>query len=251
MSTNRWEAEPSEVRSAAGSEVSLPAVENQVDVTAPVPAVRPLIDATEIYAIRRGVYLKWVKPVLDRIGGVVALVLLSPLLIVIAAAIRVSMGRPVLLIQPRVGRHGKVFTLYKFRTMKPDRRRVQVEYIGENRRLVHKSAQDPRITSLGRWLRATRLDELPQFINVVRGDLSLVGPRPEMVQIVAGYEQWQHRRHAVKPGVTGLWQISDRGDKLLVDCTEMELEYLERITLLGDLEILAATLPAMFRRNGI
>jgi len=223
----------------------------EIDLTGQTPAVVPLFDANQIYDIRRGAYLTIIKPILDRIGGLLALIVLFPLLIVISSAVWVAMGSPVILKQDRVGQFGQVLKLYKFRTMSPDRRGTQVEFIGENRRQTHKSADDPRITPLGRWLRATRMDEIPQFINVVTGELSLVGPRPEMVALVAQYEPWQHRRHAIKPGVTGLWQVSDRGDKLLKECTEMELEYLDSISLRTDLSILLRTLPAMARRSGI
>ena len=111
--------------------------------------------------------------------------------------------------------------------------------LARNGGATHKSAADPRITELGRWLRATRLDELPQLINVVRGDLSMVGPRPELVSVVyQEYEPWQHRRHAVKPGLTGMWQVAYWGDKRLHECTEFELQYLEQISIATDLRIL-------------
>lgn len=223
----------------------------EIDLTGGSPVVAPLFDASQTYAMRRGFYLRVVKPSLDRVGGLIALILVSPLIAIVAVAIFTTMGSPVILRQQRVGIFGKVFTLYKFRTMAPDRRGSEAGIVGEDRRRTHKSADDPRITPLGRLLRRTRLDELPQFINVLRGDLSLVGPRPEMVSIVARYEPWQHRRHAVKPGITGLWQISETGDKLLFECTEMELEYLEDVSLSADLSIMLRTLPVMARRGGI
>lgn len=224
---------------------------SELDLTGDVPVFAPLFDAARIYGLRAGPYLKWIKPTIDRIGGLIGLIVTVPLMVMIGAAVWLAMGSPVFLAQDRVGRQGKVFRLWKFRTMAADRRTYQLEWVGENRRQTHKSADDPRITPLGRWLRATRLDEMPQFINVIAGDLSLVGPRPEMVQVVAQYEAWQHHRHAVKPGVTGLWQISDRGDKLLKDCTAMELEYLDSISLKTDVQILLKTIPAIARRTGI
>lgn len=224
---------------------------SQVDLTGPSPTFAPLFDAARIYAIPASPYVRWIKPTFDRVVGLVALALSLPFIALIAAAIWITMGSPVFLAQDRVGLRGRVFRLWKFRTMAPDRRSTQLEWLGENRRRTHKSADDPRITPLGRWLRATRLDELPQLVNVVSGDLSLVGPRPEMAAIVAQYEAWQHRRHAVKPGVTGLWQISDQGDKLLRDCTEMELAYLDQVSLKTDMRIIALTIPAMLRRKGI
>lgn len=224
---------------------------SEIDITGDTAVVMPLVDAGAVYALPSGIYVRRVKPVLDGVGGLVALIVALPFMAVIAAAVLITMGAPVFILQDRVGRHGQVFRLWKFRTMAPDRRVNNVEWLGDDRRQTHKSAGDPRITPFGKWLRSNRLDELPQFINVVRGELSLVGPRPELVSIVASYEPWQHRRHAIKPGVTGLWQISDRGDKLLVDCTEMELEYLNTVSFLTDIGILIRTLPAMARRDGI
>ena len=209
-----------------------------------------LMDAAA-FSTQPSLYLRWVKPALDRILSLVALLVVSPLLVGISLAIIGFMGWPALIRQQRVGRCGKVFALYKFRTMTPDRRQMQMEYLGDDRRRVHKSPNDPRITPIGRFLRASHLDELPQFVNVLVGDISLVGPRPELVEIVAKYEAWQHRRHAVKPGITGIWQVSDRGDQLLFECTEYELQYLEKITLWADFKIMLQTIPAMARRSGI
>jgi lipopolysaccharide/colanic/teichoic acid biosynthesis glycosyltransferase len=210
------------------------------------------LTGAEVFLLDRGVYLRWVKPALDYAGGIMGVVLAAPVLIAVAAVVWLTMGSPILLRQQRMGRFNVPFTLFKFRTMEPDRRNGQVPYVGTNRRITHKSADDPRITAVGRWLRATRLDELPQIFNVLTGDLSLVGPRPELVSVVQHeYKPWQHRRHAVKPGITGLWQISDRGDQRLHECTEMELAYLSEISLLTDLRIIAATVPAMARKSGI
>lgn len=228
--------------------IAEPAVaELEIDLT----GVVPLFEAASIYAMPRGIYLRWIKPAFDRTIGVVALILCAPLLAVIAFAVLNNMGSPVFFRQDRVGLHGRVFRLWKFRTMALDRRLINLEWLGADRRQTHKSADDPRITTLGKWLRSSRLDELPQFINVVRGELSMVGPRPELVPIVAKYEPWQHRRHAVKPGLTGLWQISDRGEKLLFECTEIELTYLETISIGADISILLRTIPAMARRSGV
>ncbi|MGH8925081.1 MAG: sugar transferase [Acidimicrobiia bacterium] len=222
-----------------------------LDITGEIPVFAPLVDATRAFARPSGAYVSLVKPVMDRLIGLIALVLCIPLYVVIGLAVWVAMDSPVFLAQDRVGRRGRVFRLWKFRTMQPDRRSVQLNWVGEDRRRTHKSADDPRITGLGKWLRATRLDEIPQFLNVVLGDLSLVGPRPELVSVVADYEPWQHRRHAVRPGVTGVWQITDTGDVLLRDCTKMELTYLDDVSFTTDLQIILRTVPAMLRRTGI
>jgi len=196
-------------------------------------------------------YERLLKPILDRTGAILLLLVTAPLSLAAAGAIRITMGAPVILRQHRVGQSGAVFTMYKFRTMEPDRRVNDFSYFGENRRRTHKHPQDPRITPVGRFLRKWSLDELPQFLNVVRGEMSLVGPRPEMPQIVAGYEPWQHARHSVKPGITGLWQISERGDRMMHEATETDLAYLDKISLKTDLEILILTpLAALGLRRG-
>ncbi len=166
-----------------------------------------------------------------------------------AVAVRVSLGAPVFFRQPRVGRNDRVFDVYKFRTMGQDRRRDQAP-VPEDRRQTHKSEADPRHTGVGRFLRKWSLDELPQLWNVVRGDMSLVGPRPELVQIVSRYEPWQDQRHYVKPGLTGLWQVSSRGEGMMHLHTDIDIEYIETMGPITDLKILALTLPATLKRRG-
>jgi lipopolysaccharide/colanic/teichoic acid biosynthesis glycosyltransferase len=192
-----------------------------------------------------GAYPTLFKPVLDRLLGFVLLVVFSPVIAASALAILLTMGRPVFYSQERVGLHGRVFRFYKLRTMIPDRRTSPLEYIGEERRHTHKSHDDPRVTRIGKLLRATRLDELPQFLNVVKGDMSMVGPRPELTEIVNRYQPWQHHRHIVKPGVTGPWQVSDHNGDLMFEHTQIDLAYLDQIGFLHDLGILARTPMAM------
>lgn len=221
-----------------------------VDLTRSVPHFVP-IDVGMWSEHLPGPYERWVKPVVDRLGAFVLLMAAAPMILAASLAILVTMGRPVFLRQYRVGRHGKVFALYKFRTMTPDRRREQVGFEGPERRLTHKHPEDPRITPVGAFLRKWSLDELPQFWNVARGDMSLVGPRPELVDIVARYETWQHRRHAVKPGITCTWQVSERGETPLHEATEVDLEYVDRVSLALDLRLLLLTpLAALGLRRG-
>jgi lipopolysaccharide/colanic/teichoic acid biosynthesis glycosyltransferase len=189
-------------------------------------------------------YDRFVKPVLDRVVAAVLLVVLLPVLVVVAAALLVTLGRPLLYVQPRVGRAGRTFGMLKFRTMRPDRRRRDESVPAHlDRRRTHKSDADPRHTRIGRALRRSSLDELPQLWNVLRGDMSVVGPRPELPGIVDGYVDWQHQRHEVKPGITGLWQVTERstsaGEMHLHTATD--LVYLERLSLRTDLAILART----------
>jgi len=193
----------------------------------------------------RSTYERYLKPCLDRLIALLVLVLAAPVLVATALAVLVSLGRPVLYRQTRVGLHGRPFMMLKFRTMKPDRRQTQHPYSGPERRFTHKTLADPRHTPIGRCLREYSLDELPQLWNVLRGDLSLVGPRPELSLIVEHYEPWQHARHAVKPGLTGLWQITERGNGLMHEHTEVDLRYLRTLSLGTDLKILLLTLPAI------
>jgi len=190
-------------------------------------------------------YERYLKPLLDRLIALLVLVLAAPILAATSLAVLVSLGRPVLYRQTRVGLHGRPFMMLKFRTMKPDRRQARQPYSGPERRFTHKTLADPRHTTVGRFLREFSLDELPQLWNVLRGDLSLVGPRPELSLIVEHYEPWQHERHAVKPGLTGLWQITERGNGLMHEHTEVDLRYLRTLSLGTDLKILLLTLPAI------
>jgi lipopolysaccharide/colanic/teichoic acid biosynthesis glycosyltransferase len=151
----------------------------------------------------------------------------------------------VVLRQRRIGMGGRPFTVYKFRTMHADRRRDDDGYAGPDRRRTHKSADDPRLTATGRLLRRLSLDELPQLVNVLRGEMSLVGPRPELPVVVERhYADWQHRRHAVKPGLTGLWQVSERGNGMMHEHVDVDLDYVDQVSLGTDLRILLRTLPA-------
>lgn len=193
-----------------------------------------------------GIYRNIGKPLLDRFVGLLLLLVFSPILLISALVIRVRLGSPVLYTQYRVGRGGRAFRFYKLRTMVPDRRGSVGPYNGQERRISHKTHDDPRVTPVGARLRAWRLDELPQFINVIKGDMSLVGPRPELPVIVDGYEGWQHRRHEVKPGITGPWQVSKRNGTPMHEFIEMDIEYIDNITLSRDLALLLKTPTAMF-----
>ena len=203
-----------------------------------VPWVRPA-----------GPYERYVKPVVDRTAGILLTILTAPIVLIIVPLIWREMGRPAIFRQQRVGRFGKPFTVYKFRTMLPDRRAQVVPFDGEERRVNHKSEHDPRHTDLGRFLRKWSLDEIPQFWNVAKGDMSLVGPRPELPTIVDRYEAWQHRRHDVKPGLTGRWQVSARGDIPMHEATDVDIEYVDSLGFLEDVKILVRTPAAMLGSN--
>jgi lipopolysaccharide/colanic/teichoic acid biosynthesis glycosyltransferase len=198
---------------------------------------------------RRTSYERWAKPLIDRLGGVVLSILTFPIIALVVPLIWWRMGRPAIFRQRRVGRQGREFTVYKLRTMRPDRRVTEMPFRGKDRRVNHKSPDDPRHTPLGRALRRWSIDELPQFWNVAMGQMSLVGPRPELPSVVNQYQDWQHRRHDVKPGVTGLWQISARGDRPMHLATDIDIKYVETIGFITDLKVLALTIPAALGAN--
>lgn len=186
------------------------------------------------------------KRLLDVVVSAFGLVVLSPLLVVIAAAIAVDGGRPVLFRQERVGLHGRAFRVIKFRTMERDAeaRQAELETRNEIRGRAFKMTNDPRVTKVGRFLRRTSLDELPQFLNVLRGEMSLVGPRPPLPGEVNGYDLWHRRRLSMKPGITGLWQVRARREPEFDRWVAADLEYIDRWSLWLDVKILARTIPA-------
>lgn len=223
-------------------------------VAVPEPGVARVEGAARLHAAGGRAYVQVVKPAFDRLVGVTLLIAMMPLLIAVAIAVRITLGKGVFYTQERVGKDGNPFAVYKFRTMRPDRRapRSLEAYDGPDRRVCHKRIDDPRHTPLGRFLRKTSLDELPQFWNVAAGHMSLVGPRPELVSVVEEkYEPWQHKRHWVKPGITGLWQVTARDDTPMYLHTEIDLEYVDRVSFRTDLAILLKTVPALVRRSGV
>jgi exopolysaccharide biosynthesis polyprenyl glycosylphosphotransferase len=193
-----------------------------------------------------------VKEVVDRVGAASLLVLCAPLLLALAYGIRRGSPGPALFRQVRVGKDGREFAIYKFRTMYLDAeaRLSELRHMNEYDGVLFKIRNDPRVTRLGRWLRRLSLDELPQLLNVVRGEMSLVGPRPPLPEEVAGYPDDMHRRLAVKPGMTGLWQVSGRSDLTWDEAIRLDLRYVENWSLSLDLVILLRTLTAVCRTSG-
>jgi lipopolysaccharide/colanic/teichoic acid biosynthesis glycosyltransferase len=173
-----------------------------------------------------------------------------PLMLVIGALIRLRMGPGVLYTQERVGRDGSTFRIVKFRTMDTDRRSNDLGFVGSDRRVVHKTRDDPRHTGLGSLLRRTSLDELPQLWNVLRGDMVLVGPRPELTTVVHKHGLVEHPRHRLKPGITGLWQVSEHRHELLHETMDIDLDYIEELSLMTDVRILVRTLVMPFGGTG-
>ena len=187
-----------------------------------------------------GPYEHWVKRPLDAALASVAMVALSPLLAVTAVAVRIKLGNPVLFAQERPGKDGKVFKLYKFRTMTDER--------DENGDLL---PDDVRLTAFGRTLRSTSLDELPELINIVKGDMAVVGPRPLLVRYLDRYTPVQVRRHEVRPGLTGLAQVHGRNDASWEEKFDWDVKYVDQVTFLGDVKIILETVRTVLKREGI
>jgi exopolysaccharide biosynthesis polyprenyl glycosylphosphotransferase len=205
------------------------------------------VDHPELAGVKRAV-----KSVFDKTCAAVALLVLAPLFAVIAMSIRLADHGPVFFRQTRIGKDGRGFTLYKFRTMVPDaeQRKSQLAARNEADGVLFKIRRDPRVTRQGAWLRRWSLDELPQLINVLIGDMSLVGPRPALPEEVACYGGHMRRRLVVKPGLTGLWQVSGRSDLSREEAERLDLHYVENWSLALDLQVLWKTGSAVIRGAG-
>ena len=197
-------------------------------------------------------YTRLVKRVFDVLLSAVLIVITAPIMALIALAIKLDSPGPVIFKQWRIGENGRPFLMYKFRTMVDGAEHQLHEVIKytEDGKPIHKLPNDPRVTRLGRFLRRSSLDELPQFFNVLKGEMSLVGPRPELPCIVEQYEPWQRRRLSVPPGITGWWQISGRADRPMHLHTEDDLYYIKNYSLWLDLHILIKTIGAVIRGRG-
>jgi exopolysaccharide biosynthesis polyprenyl glycosylphosphotransferase len=192
------------------------------------------------------------KRMLDVVGALAAILVLSPVMIATAIAIRLESKGPILFKQVRSGRNGRKFVMLKFRSMCIDAEAKQAAlmHLNEMDGPVFKIKHDPRITRVGRFIRKTSIDELPQFFNVLLGDMSLVGPRPPLPAEVAKYEAWQRRRLSVRPGITGMWQVSGRNAVDFSAWMQLDLDYIDRWSLWLDLQILVRTVPAVLMRSG-
>jgi exopolysaccharide biosynthesis polyprenyl glycosylphosphotransferase len=192
------------------------------------------------------------KRLFDTVASGILLLLLSPVMLTIALIIKLESPGPVFFIQERVGENGRRFKMIKFRSMyqDADRRWKEVIQRDTDGRVLYKRKDDPRVTRPGHWLRRSSLDELPQLFNVLRGEMSLVGPRPEMPYVAEAYEPWQWQRFRVPPGMTGWWQVNGRSDKPMHLHTEEDLYYIQNYSFWLDLVILFKTVLVVFRGQG-
>lgn len=193
-----------------------------------------------------------VKRAFDLVVGAILTVAGLPLMALIALAIKLDSPGPVIFKQQRVGENGKIFSMSKFRSMVDgaDERHEEAIRRTPDGSIIHKWPDDPRVTRVGRFIRAFSLDELPQLFNVLKGEMSLVGPRPEILWLVEKYEDWQLKRFTVPQGITGWWQVNGRSDKPMHEHTEEDLFYIKNYSLLLDLQILWRTIGAVLKRRG-
>ena len=185
-------------------------------------------------------YRKYIKRLLDFILSLLALIILSPVLLITALLVRIKLGSPVIFKQKRPGLNEKIFTLYKFRTM-TDKKDDDGNLLPDSERL----------TKFGKILRSTSLDELPELINILKGDMSIVGPRPLLVEYLELYNEEQKHRHDVRPGLTGLAQVNGRNSISWEDKFKEDIKYIEKISLIGDIKIILKTIIKVFKREGI
>ncbi len=187
-----------------------------------------------------GIYRRFLKRPMDFILSLIAIIVFSPVLIIVATLVRLKLGSPVLFKQKRPGLNEKIFTMYKFRTMTDER--------DENVELLPDSV---RLTKFGRMLRSTSLDELPELFNILKGDMSIVGPRPLLIQYLEHYNDHQKRRHEVRPGLSGHAQVNGRNAISWVDKFNLDVEYVDHVSFIGDWKIIFLTLRKVFVKEGI
>lgn len=187
-----------------------------------------------------GPYERWIKRPQDFLCALIAIIVLSPVMLVIAIVVKMQLGSPILYTQDRPGKNGRIFKLYKFRTMTDDR--------DKNGVLLPDAARMPHF---GQVLRSTSLDELPELVNIIKGDMAVVGPRPLLVRYLPRYNEYQARRHEVRPGFTGLAQTNGRNSISWEKKFELDVQYVDHVTFLGDWRIIFSTIKTVLKREGI
>lgn len=197
-------------------------------------------EVKEEVKVKKGIYKRFLKRPMDFILSLIAIIVLSPVLIIVAIFVRFRLGSPALFKQKRPGLNEKIFTMYKFRTMTDEK--------DENGELLPDSV---RLTKFGRMLRSTSLDELPELFNIVKGDMSIVGPRPLLTQYLELYSKHQKRRHEVRPGLSGHAQVNGRNAISWEDKFNLDVEYVENVSFIGDWKIIFLTIKKVFVKEGI
>lgn len=189
---------------------------------------------------KKGIYEKYIKRMLDFILSLIALICLSPVLLIVSILVRTKLGSPIIFKQQRPGKNEKIFTLYKFRTMTDEK--------DENGKLLLDSQ---RLTKFGKFLRSTSLDELPELINIIKGDMAIVGPRPQLIRDMLFMNNEQRKRHAVRQGLTGLAQVNGRNNISWEEKLNYDLEYIKKITFFTDMKIILKTVLKVFKKDDI
>ena len=190
--------------------------------------------------IKGGIYRRYFKRPMDFVLALCAIIVLSPVFLIVALLVKINLGSPVIFKQQRPGLNEKIFTLYKFRTMTDER--------DENGELLPDSV---RLTRFGKFLRSTSLDELPELFNILKGDMSFIGPRPLLVQYLPLYNDYQKRRHGMRPGLSGLAQVSGRNSLSWEEKFNLDVEYVNNVNFIEDLRILILTIIKVLKREGI
>jgi exopolysaccharide biosynthesis polyprenyl glycosylphosphotransferase len=235
-------------------DVDLVVAPSVVDVAGPRLQIHPVAGLPLLHVDRpqyRGA-VKVGKLALDGFGATLALFFLSPIMLIVASLIKLDSPGPVLYKAERIGRNGEPFSMLKFRSMVVGAERRRRALVDRNQASgpLFKMRDDPRVTRVGRWIRRLSIDELPQLINVIRGEMSLVGPRPPLRLEVASYTGDVHRRMLVKPGITGLWQVSGRSDLSWEEAVRLDLYYVENWSMIQDVLIMCRTIGAVFKGTG-
>ena len=189
---------------------------------------------------KQGLYAKYIKRIIDCFLACLALIVLSPIMLVTYILVRAELGGPAIFTQARPGLNEKIFKLYKFRTMTNEK--------DENGNLL---PDDKRLTKFGKFLRSTSLDELPELINIIKGDMAIVGPRPLLVDYLQYYNEEQKHRHDVRPGLTGLAQVNGRNSITWEQKFKQDIEYIQKISFINDIKIIFKTIAKVFKREGI
>lgn len=237
-----------------GGDIDLIVVPSLTDIAGPRISMRPVagLPLLHVEQPQAGEAGGWSKRIFDIVTSLGILVLLSPLMLLVAAVVKLQDGGPVFFRQPRIGRDGEPIEMLKFRSMVVDaeKRRAELEHRNESDGPLFKIKDDPRITSIGRFIRRYSIDELPQLFNVIRGEMSLVGPRPPLPSEVERYGADVHRRLKVRPGMTGLWQVSGRSELSWAESVRLDLYYVDNWSMMSDLVIIAKTVRAVLRSSG-